>query len=62
VWAVDLSHARSGITLDEFLRTAKMRACTPSPIVRALLNIRLLIGQLAGTASLPQGGKLSKPG
>ena len=48
VWAVDLPHARSGITLDEFLRTAKTRACTPSPIVRALLNIRLLIGQLLG--------------
>lgn len=48
VWAVDLTHARSGITLDEFLRTAKARACTPSPIVRALLNIRLLIGQLLG--------------
>ena len=48
VWAVDLPHARSGITLDEFLRTAKARACTPSPIVRALLNIRLLIGRLLG--------------
>ena len=43
VWAVDLLHACSGITLDEFLRMAKARACTQSPIVRALLNIRLLI-------------------
>ena len=48
VWAVDLPHARSGITLDEFLRTAKARACTPSPIVRALLNVGFLIGQLLG--------------
>jgi uncharacterized protein DUF2867 len=48
VWAVDLPRIRSGITLDEFVRTASARACTPSPIVRALLNIRLLIGQLLG--------------
>ena len=48
VWAVDLLHACSGITLDEFLRTAKARACTLSAIVRVLLNIGFLIGQLLG--------------
>lgn len=39
VWAVDLPHARSGITLDEFLRTAKARACTPSPIVHSSTSV-----------------------
>ena len=48
VWAVDLPRVRSGITLDEFLRTSNALACTPSSIVRALVNIRLLIGQLLG--------------
>lgn len=46
VWAVDLPRVRSGITLDEFVRTANALACTPSPIVSALVKIRLLIGQL----------------
>jgi hypothetical protein len=64
VWAVDLPRMRSGITLDEFLRTASARlqgTCecraqvegsmgvfTCSPDVRALLNIRLFIGRLLG--------------
>jgi Protein of unknown function (DUF2867) len=48
VWAVDLPRVRSGITLDEFVRTANALACTPSPIVRALVKIRLLIGQMLG--------------
>jgi Protein of unknown function (DUF2867) len=48
VWAVDLPRTRSGITLDEFLRTATARLCTPSPVVRALLNIRLFVGRLLG--------------
>jgi hypothetical protein len=39
---------RSGITLDEFLRTASARLCTPSPVVRALLKIRLFVGRLLG--------------
>jgi hypothetical protein len=55
VWAVDLPRARSGITLDEFLRTASARPCTacarpctlPS-LVRALVNIRLFVGRLLG--------------
>ena len=45
VWALDLPHMRSGITLDEFLRTANERVLALSPVVRALLNIRLLLGR-----------------
>ena len=48
VWAVDLARARSGITLDEFLRTASACPCTPTHLVRALLDIRLLVGRLLG--------------
>jgi hypothetical protein len=48
VWAVDLPRTRSGITLDEFLRRANARLFTPSPVVRALLNIRLFVGGLLG--------------
>ncbi len=48
VWAVDLPRTRSGITLDEFLRTASTRLFTCSPVVRALLNLRLFVGRLLG--------------
>jgi hypothetical protein len=48
VWAVDLPRTRSGITLDEFLRTASTRLCKLSPVARALLNIRIFIGRLLG--------------
>ena len=48
VWAVDLPRARSGITLDEFLRTTSACLPSPSPVVRALLNIRLFVGRLLG--------------
>ena len=48
VWAVDLSRTRSGITLEEFLRTASTRVFTGSPVVRLLLNIRLVVGRLLG--------------
>jgi uncharacterized protein DUF2867 len=48
LWAVDLPHTRSGITLDEFLRTASGRPCRLSPTVRALLNIRLFVGWALG--------------
>jgi hypothetical protein len=48
VWAVDLPRTRSGITLDEFMRTASTRLFTLSPVVRALLNIRLFVGRLLG--------------
>lgn len=55
VWAVDLPRTRSGITLDEFLRTASVRPCTPSPLVRTLLNIRLFAGRLLGWDREPAG-------
>jgi uncharacterized protein DUF2867 len=48
VWAVDLPRTRSGITLDEFLRTASPRLFTLSPVARTLLNIRLFVGRLLG--------------
>ncbi len=48
VWAVDLPRTRSGITLDEFLRTASACPFTAPPLVRALLNIRLFVGRLFG--------------
>lgn len=48
VWAIDLPHNRSGITLDEFFRATKACRLTPSPSVRALLKIRLFIGGLLG--------------
>jgi hypothetical protein len=49
VWAIELPRTRSGITLDEFSRTASARllACC-SPVVRVLLNIRLFVGRLFG--------------
>src|SRR5271163_4749019 len=56
VWAVDLPRPRSGITLDEFLRATNERLFTPSPVVRALLNLRFFIGGVFGWDSpLPQG-------
>jgi Protein of unknown function (DUF2867) len=48
VWAVDLPHARSGITLDEFLRVSRVHPCKLSLSARALLSIRLSIGRLLG--------------
>ena len=48
VWAIDLPRMRSGITLDEFLRVAGEHPFTPSPVVRALLSIRLFVGRLLG--------------
>jgi hypothetical protein len=38
-WAIDLPPTRSGITLDEFLRTASSYLHTPSPVVRTVLNM-----------------------
>jgi hypothetical protein len=47
VWAVDLPRTRSGITLDEFLqKTGGAPLCTPSELVRTLLNIRFFVGRL----------------
>jgi hypothetical protein len=48
VWAVDLPSPRAGITLDEFLRVANERLYTPTPIVRGLLDLRLLTGRHLG--------------
>jgi len=48
VWAVDLPRTRSGITLDEFSRAANTRLFTLSPVVRALVNMRLLVGRVLG--------------
>jgi hypothetical protein len=48
VWAIDLPHTRSGVSLDEFLRTASSCLFTPSPVVSALLDIRLFVGRLLG--------------
>jgi Protein of unknown function (DUF2867) len=48
VWAVDLPSRRSGITLDEYLRTASWRPCKLSAPARALLSFRLLVGRLLG--------------
>ena len=48
VWVVDLPRTRSGITLDEFLRTASACPFTSPPLVRALLNTRLFVGRLCG--------------
>jgi hypothetical protein len=48
VWAVDLPSLRAGITLDEFLRVTSERIYTPTPVVRGLLDLRLLVGRLFG--------------
>ena len=54
VWAVDLPRPRAGITLDEFRRrVASARLFTPSPIVRALLGVRLFLGRLFGWDRTP---------
>jgi hypothetical protein len=46
VWAIDLPRTRSGITLDEFLRTRGGCPDTTSLLVRTRLNIRLFVGRL----------------
>jgi len=48
VWAVDLPRTRSGISLEEFSRTANTRVFTLSPVVRVLVNIRLFVSRLLG--------------
>jgi len=47
-WVVDLARTRSGVTLDEFLRTAKARRHTVSPLARELLGVRLFLGRVFG--------------
>ena len=58
VWVVNLPRARSGITLEEFLRTASARPYTPSPLVRALLNIRFFVGRRLGWDGGPGRNRL----
>src|SRR4030095_13381765 len=48
VWSVDLPRWRAGVTLDDFLRTAGNCLCTPSPLVRMMLDIRFFVGRLFG--------------
>jgi hypothetical protein len=57
VWAIDLPRTRHGITLDEFQRTTGAHCFTLSPVARALLNIRLLIGRLLGWDREPAAAK-----
>jgi hypothetical protein len=47
-WVVDLPRTRSGITLDEFLRAAKGRRRTISPLARALMSVRFFLGRVFG--------------
>jgi len=57
VWAVDLPRPRAGITLDEFRRrVASGRLFTPSPVVQALLDVRLFVGRLFGWDRTPSEG------
>jgi len=53
VWAIDLPRPRGGITLDEFLRVTRERLYTPSPVVRALVNLRFFVGRLFGWDRTP---------
>jgi hypothetical protein len=48
VWAVDLPRVRSGISLDQFSRTASTCLCTPPPLVGALLKLRFFFGRPLG--------------
>jgi hypothetical protein len=47
-WAVDLPRMRSGITLSGFLQTPSARVFALSPLARALLKIRFLVGGVLG--------------
>ena len=47
-WAVELPRRRAGITLAEFSRATHARVFRASPVVRALLDIRLSAGRLLG--------------
>lgn len=48
VWVVELPRVRSGITLEAFRCSARDGFFTPSPAVRALLNLRFFVGRLLG--------------
>ena len=45
VWSIDLPRWREEVTLDDFLQTAGNCLCTPSLLVRRLLDIRFFIGR-----------------
>jgi len=47
-WVVDLPSSRTGITLQQFLRTTNGEVLSPSPVVQGLLNLRFLIGRIFG--------------
>jgi Protein of unknown function (DUF2867) len=53
VWSVDLPRVRPRITLDEFLRASDGSPFKPSPIVRALIGIRLFAGRCLGLERAP---------
>jgi hypothetical protein len=48
VWFVDLPRWRTGVTLDDFLRTVSSCLCTPPSLVRMLLGIRFFVGRIFG--------------
>jgi hypothetical protein len=53
-WAVDLPRLRAGITLEEFRRAAGGRPFRVSPVVGALLSIRLFVGGFFGWDREPE--------
>jgi hypothetical protein len=48
VWSVDLPRWRTGVTLEDFLRTTSSCLFTPSHLARVLLNIRFFVGRFFG--------------
>lgn len=58
VWAIDLARTRPGVTLDQFLRTTSEHQSARSPVVQALLNVRLFAGRLFGWDREPAAGTL----
>ena len=57
VWAIELPHRRSGITLDEFLQKGNTHACRLPPAARALVSVRLFAGRLLGLDREPSERK-----
>lgn len=53
VWSVDLPRWRTGVTLDDFLRTLSSCLCTPPSLVRMLLDIRFFVGRIFNWDSEP---------
>ena len=64
VWEIDLPRLREGITLDRFFRATDEAPFTPSPLVRSLLGVRLLVGRMFGLdrepASAPSDSFVSR--